>query len=78
MKYVVDVVDRIKALMYDTTITDEDALTYTFNHGYEKLDIIHKGGGTSHYAGAYHPDVICETGTKSDTGICIWCGRTLM
>lgn len=67
------VTDRIEEILGEGyTVGENDTLTYSWTHGYERLVLEHKGGGGLHFEGAYHPDGVCEGG-----GVCNWCGRTL-
>lgn len=70
--YRIDVAERIKALTL-SEIGSGDAISYSWDDGYERLTHSIKGGGSSEYQGVYHPeDGLCIGG-----GICIYCGRTL-
>lgn len=80
----VNVVDRIKDILGDEWyITADDTVRYTWNHGYENLDIEHDGEkGGLHFAGAHHPiDSLCHANNDDNpngsSGGCIHCGRTL-
>ena len=76
-RYTVHVVDRIKALMGEfDEIPENSVVTYRFSLGYETLEMHTLGQGSSEYNGMYHPDVVCETGTKDGSGICSYCGAT--
>jgi len=77
-RYTVDILDRIETLMLGTVVREDDEVIYTFRKGFERLDVKNAVGGSYHYQGAYHPESICETGTESNEGICMWCGRTLL
>jgi len=77
--YTVSVAERIKELLgVDYLVGPDDYFEYSFNHGYERYRIQHDEGGSSDYGGSYHPDVVCETESGNEVGICKWCGRTLM
>jgi hypothetical protein len=47
------------------------ALHYSYQRGYESVR--YGQHGNAHFAGAYHPNAVCEGG-----GVCTWCGRTLV
>lgn len=70
--YTIDVAERIKALVL-SEIGSGDSLVYSWDDGYERLDHNLKDGGSSHYAGVYHP----EEGYCVGGGICIYCGCVL-
>lgn len=78
--YTVDVHDRLRELLLpgDEDLGADVELTYSWSGGYERLTYHRAGGGSSEYRGSFHPNVVCETGTDRDTGVCIRCGRTLM
>jgi hypothetical protein len=72
----VSVVERIKVLWGDPDLNvDENvSFAYSWNHGYEKLDVEFDGGGGYHFAGAFHPgDGCCDTGGHRP-GNCRFCG----
>lgn len=77
--YTVCLVDRLKDLLGEfPEAGPHTRFTYSFDHGYEKYEIQNDGEGKTQYAGSYHPNIVCETGTSDVQGNCIWCGRTLM
>lgn len=63
---------RVKdLLMWARPLGPNMTLTYTWDHGYEKLDIEYDAGGGTHYAGSYHP---------TEGGVCVgnpcdYCGH---
>jgi hypothetical protein len=70
--YTVDVAERVRELMI-SEIGCGDEVTYSWHDGYERLDHKIKDGGSSHYAGVYHP----EDGYCIGERICIYCGRVI-
>jgi len=58
-----NLLQRLKELLSeeDFELTDDISLSYSWHHGYEKLDISYasKKGGR-HFSGAYHPDAYCH------------------
>jgi len=75
--------DRVKALASsEWSVGPGDTFTYSICHGYEKLEISYKDGGSVSYAGALHPgDGMCHSkldAVDASDGICVHCGRTLM
>lgn len=80
-KYSVFVSERIKAILGEglDDVGNDETLEYSWHQGYEKLSFKNAFGGGIEYAGVYHPgNGCCETGDDSDTGVCIYCGRTMM
>lgn len=77
-KYTTSVEDRLRDLFHlDETLDNLTSFRYEWRQGYEVVEIEHEGGGSLHYSGVYHPEVICETGTENSWGVCIYCGATL-
>lgn len=84
--YKISIHDRIRELILGEGeyLGPNDFLSYSWDHGYERMEYKMSGCGSSSYGGAYHPDGCCWNGrnTSDDnndgTGICVYCGRTLM
>lgn len=67
---------RIEEILGDDFKLDEGTfLSYTWDHGYEKVKVEYESGGILEYAGSFHPGSSCET---EATGVCRWCGRTVI
>lgn len=77
--YTVNVLDRIEELSPSTVIRGDHSFTYSWEEGYERLEMGGPDRGSLSYAGCYHPNEgLCETETGDYQGICMWCGRTLL
>ena len=69
-RYFVNPAERVKELLFVDEIPDTAELMYAFSQGYERLDYkASEGSGGIHYAGAYHPDGMCD-----GDHICSFCG----
>ena len=64
---------RIKDILGEdacATLEESFTLSYSWNNGYERLVIKFDGGGELNFAGAYHPNVVCEPADAP----CQYCG----
>jgi hypothetical protein len=72
-RYQMNPAARVRELLGCDEIPGTAELTYSFDHGYEKLDYRESPQtGSQHFSGVYHPDGMCD-----GTFICSYCGRTL-
>jgi hypothetical protein len=79
--YSIDPALRIREL-FGEEISSEQVFSYSFSHGYERLEFDNGQRGGMTYGGSYHPvDGFChavEDQVDATPGICVHCGRTLM
>lgn len=71
-RYTINIPERVRELMLNGEIDEQDEIHYTWRGGYEIL-LHKKAGGEFDYRGVYHPGDGCCQGR----GVCIYCGRTL-
>lgn len=72
-EYTVDPAERLKVLLGEDEIGENDELTYSFQFGRETLYFHPEGGGAVHYSGMYHPG----EGYCVGTSVCRYCGTVI-